>query len=439
MTNIKTSQNDKVELIRGSTVKLEHITWAWNGWFPNGKLVILAGQPGTGKTTVMLSIMAAITIGGNMPGGAPTVRGGVVIWSGEDGIADTLAPRLIAMGADMNKVYFVAGKGHTQFDPSKDMPQLAEIIKTVTDIKMVVVDPVVSTINGDSHKNAEVRKGLQPLVDLGRDTGACIVGISHFNKSGGNTSNPLDLVSGSLAFAAVARVVLGAAKLTAPDEHGHSRIFCRIKSNIGPDEDGIGYDLRMEALAEHGMEASTVLWGQLVKGHSRDLLSQAVPESDKPKKISRLSEAVEFLNTILSDGKFVAQSMIEEEAERRGIAEKTLGRAKKTLRVASKKFPSGWSWRLETDEEITKRESGLIFCTSEDAQIISESTEPESIWPNSINNNTDCLDRLDCLGSGNMANMVNMATVRGEGIWPPYQETADPFAKVLDVDLSEPA
>ena len=220
----------------------------------------------------------------------------------------------------------------------------------VPDVKLVVIDPVVSVVNGDSHKNAEVRKGLQPLVYLGADTGACIVGISHFNK-GGNTSNPLDLISGSLAFAAVARVVLGSAKLQAPDpEHGHSRIFCRIKSNIGPDEDGIGYDLRMEPLAgRENMEASTVLWGEYVTGHSRDLLSQTQMEDDNnPKANTRASEAVEFLRSILSNGA-VAQKTIEEKAEQKGIAARTLARAKQSLGIVSRKNICAWFWELATD------------------------------------------------------------------------------------------
>lgn len=373
-----------VQLVLGSTIIPESISWLWDGWLPLGKLVIFAGQPGTGKTTVMMAVASTTTTGGRLPDGSTTAAGSVVIWSGEDGIADTLVPRLVAMGADMNKIYFVTGTGRVSFDPSKDMPHLSAQIKLVPDVRLVIIDPVVSAISGDSHKNAEVRKGLQPLVDLGADTGACIVGISHFNKSGGNTSNPLDLISGSIAFAAVARVVLGAAKLTAPDEeHGHSRIFCRIKSNIGPDEDGIGYDLRMEPLTgQPGIEASTVLWGQYVTGHSRDLLSQAAPEDSNPKANTRASEAQEFLKEILSGGA-IAQKTVEEEAGKAGISEKTLRRAKKDLSVMSKKNFSGWVW------EMVKKEDGQTITTKKH----------------------DLLGHLDHLNHENTPNMVNMSNM----------------------------
>lgn len=337
------------ELVQGSKIEPEDITWLWRDWLPCGKLVILAGQPGTGKTTVMMSIAAITTIGGRMPDGTNAESGNVVIWSGEDGIADTLVPRLKAMGADMTKIYFVIGKSGLPFDPSKDLPMLAEHLKSIPDVKLIIVDPVVSAINGDSHKNAEVRKGLQPLVDLGLVTGACIAGISHFNKAGANT-NPLDLISGSIAFAAVARVVLGAAKLHTPDEHGHSRIFCRIKSNIGPDEDGIGYDLCLEPLSVRtDIEASTVLWGQYVKGHSRDLLAQAQAEA---KNSTKQAEAEEWLTDLLTAGP-VASKTIQEEAKKAGLSFRTVRRAKERLKAIDYKVPGKggqWMWMLPTEE-----------------------------------------------------------------------------------------
>jgi putative DNA primase/helicase len=382
--NAETNPDPTVRLIKACTIEPESIDWLWEGWLPGGKLVILAGQPGTGKTTVALALAATTTIAGRFPDGSKAEIGSVVIWSGEDGIADTLVPRLMVMGADMSKIYFVTGTGRLPFDPSKDMLQLSQQIRLVPDIKLVIIDPVVSVISGDSHKNAEVRKGLQPLIDLGLDTGACILGISHFNKSGGNTSNPLDLISGSIAFAAVARVVLGAAKLTTPDEeHGHSRIFCRIKSNIGPDEDGVGYDLRMGPLSgQTCIEASTVVWGQYVSGHSRDLLSQVQLDTDSPKSNTRSSEAICFLQDLLSNGA-VAQRTIEEEAAKAGIADKTLRRAKKSLNVLSKKNFSGWTWELVIEN---KNQDGHL----------------------TIKKKHDHLDRLDHLDSEKTLNMAKM-------------------------------
>ena len=269
-------------------------------------------------------------------------------------MADTLVPRLIVMGAAMGNVYFVSGSGGKIFDPAKDMPLLSEQAKKIPNLKLIIIDPVVSAIHGDSHKNAEVRRGLQPLVDLGAATGACVVGVSHFNKATIG-SNPIDLISGSIAFSAVARVVLGAAKLIEPDsEYGHTRIFCRIKSNIGPDEDGIGYDLKMEPVEGFdGLEASAVLWGQHVTGHSRKLL--AASQNDEiaaTKRSGRVNEAEEFLENMLSDGP-KSQKSIEEAAERIGIAKRTLDRAKKTLGVQSRKGFSGWIWELNEECQIS--------------------------------------------------------------------------------------
>jgi hypothetical protein len=202
----------------------------------------------------------------------------------------------------------------------------------------------------------------------------------------------------------VARVVLGAAKLQAPDpEHGHSRIFCRIKSNIGPDEDGIGYDLRMEPLADReDMEASTVLWGQYITGHSRDLLSLAQPDDNTPKANTRSSEAVDFLHSILSNGA-VAQKTIEDAAAQAGIAETTLRRAKKTLSVVSKKNVTGWFWELP-----------IVDAQIQDGQSLPQEKHGR-------------LDLLGHLYSGNMANMPNTANISGEEIWPPCHK--EPLTK----------
>src|SRR5450432_3595654 len=117
-----------VELISGDKVKPQPIKWLWDGYLAAGKFHIVAGAPGTGKTTLALDLVATLTKGGHWPDGTDALAGDVIIWSGEDSIEDTLAPRLIAAGADMARVRFVRGVidggAWRSFDPAKDFAAL---------------------------------------------------------------------------------------------------------------------------------------------------------------------------------------------------------------------------------------------------------------------------------------------------------------------------
>lgn len=244
-------QADGVQLVRGDVLKPEPVRWLWDGWLALGKLAILAGAPGTGKTTIALSIAAAVSSGGLLPDGTRCPVGDVLIWSGEDDPADTLTPRLHAAGADLTRVHFVVDvleKGqHRPFDPASDTPDLLAAARNLPNLRCIILDPVVSAVAGDSHKNTEVRRGLQPLVDFANATGAALVGITHFSK-GGQGQDPAQRVTGSIAFTAVARVVLVVAKVH-DAEGSERRILARSKSNIGPDEGGFCYTLeQVEAL-----------------------------------------------------------------------------------------------------------------------------------------------------------------------------------------------
>ena len=173
------SGNDRhgVILQNGADVKPVPIQWLWHFWIALGKLMILAGAPGAGKTTIVLALAATLSRGGKWPDGSRCEPGNVLIWSGEDDMADTLVPRLLAMGADMSKVYFITGArvdGETvPFDPARDMVTLNAKAKEIGDVKLLMVDPVASAVAGDSHKNGEVRRALQPLVDLGFAARGC--------------------------------------------------------------------------------------------------------------------------------------------------------------------------------------------------------------------------------------------------------------------------
>jgi putative DNA primase/helicase len=159
---------DAVDLIDGSSVVPEAVPWLWEGYLARGKLHVLAGAPGTGKTMIALSLAAAVSSGKPWPDGRRGNPGRVIIWSAEDDIADVLVPRLNAMGADMNKIGFVGDKftlnGREPFDPARDMPALMRAVADAGEVKLLIIDPIVCAVAGDSHKNAEVRRGLQPLI-----------------------------------------------------------------------------------------------------------------------------------------------------------------------------------------------------------------------------------------------------------------------------------
>jgi RecA-family ATPase len=191
----------EVKLIRGDSIKPEAIDWLWDGWLARGKLHVLAGAPGTGKSTIAFALAAAITAGRKWPDGIKAPRGNVLIWSGEDDPADTIMPRLLAAGADPRNVFIVSGtehKGeHRPFDPAKDMDALRHQAVLVGDVHLLIADPIVSAVAGDSHKNTEVRRALQPLVDLGAMLGCAVLGISHFSK-GTAGRDPTERVTGNI-------------------------------------------------------------------------------------------------------------------------------------------------------------------------------------------------------------------------------------------------
>jgi putative DNA primase/helicase len=201
----------QIRITMGADIKPQAIDWLWPDWLAHGKLHVLAGRPGTLKTTAVLSFAATITIGGQWPDCSRAALGKVVMWSGEDAIDDTLLPRFLAAGGDRSKIGFVSGveeEGRTRsFDPARDMDDLIVVRHDLGPISLVIIDPIVAVAKGDSHKNAEARRDLQPLVDLAERTHAAVLGVHHLTKRS-EGADPVDRVAGSLAFGAGPRVVM---------------------------------------------------------------------------------------------------------------------------------------------------------------------------------------------------------------------------------------
>lgn len=337
---------DGVILLRGDNLTPQPIAWLWRDWLALGKMHLLAGAPGQGKTTIAIAFAATVTCGGRWPDDSRCEPGNVLIWSGEDDPADTLLPRLLAAGGDCKRVYFVDGtriRGELQsFDPARDMPALQAQAEKIGDVRLIVVDPIVSAVPGDSYKNAETRRALQPLVDLAANMNAALLGITHFSK-GGQGGDPAQRVLGSVAFTAVARIVLVAAKVKSEDGEKDRRILARGKSNIGPDDGGYEYHLEQSEPLP-GIHASRVLWGASVQGTARELLSDP-NELDGEEKNAQAS-AADFLTEMLKDCP-VCSKDLEAQAKQAGISWRTVRRASDTMGIIKKPAADKrWYWRL---------------------------------------------------------------------------------------------
>lgn len=325
----------------------EAVSWVWGGWLAKGKLHILAGAAGTGKTTLAISLAANITKGIPFPDGRPCPIGSVLIWSGEDSAADTLVPRLIAAGANLSKVHFIetTNLGHEirSFDPANDMQALKIKAAQIPDLTLLILDPIVNAVASDSHKNGEVRRALQPVVDFASKLNCVVIGITHLSK-GTQGKEPLERVTGSLAFGALARIVMVTAKIN--DGEKSKRILCRAKSNIGNDGDGFEYDIQEKSIDAY-ISTSMAVWGLPLSGSAMDLL--AGPNGKSPNGIdnSALGEAKDFLLEILGKGELGAKT-IKEMADEAGVSWATIRRAKDALDVVAtkSKITACWYWKL---------------------------------------------------------------------------------------------
>ncbi len=330
------------------------IRWAWPGWIAHGKLTILAGAGGTGKTTLTLGLIATLTSGGRWPDGEfCEEKRSAIIWSSEDDPADTIVPRLMAADADLSKVSILQGRinglGEIEpFDPAKDIDLLAAELDRIGDVGMIMIDPIVSAVSGDMNQANQVRRALQGLVDLAERFDCAVLGITHFTK-GSAGSNPADRVLGSQAFGALARTVLVAAK----QEDSDLRVLARAKSNIAIDTGGCSYTIQ-ECTVGDGIAATSVLWGDKINGTARDILAD-VESDDSDDRASALDEACSFLRDVLSNGP-VPTKQLKSDADGNGISWATMKRAKGIVGAIAKKeggnFGDGkqqWVWSLFTE------------------------------------------------------------------------------------------
>jgi AAA domain-containing protein len=320
-----------------SEVEAEQVDWLWRGRIPKGKLTLVDGDPGLGKSALTVDCTARVSVGRRWPDGAPCEVGGVLICTGEDDLADTIRPRLDAAGGDPQKVLALSTVIEDGAERFISIPEDISIIERgieQVDAEAVFIDPLMAFLSSqhNAHKDQDVRRALTPLAALAESTGAAVVVVRHLNKAAGG--NPLYRGGGSIGIVGAARSALLVAKHPEDDER---RVLASLKSNLACPAPSLAFELRE---ADNG--AVRIEWKGATP-HTADVLLSAPVD---PEERSALDEAKEFLRDELKDSP-VWSNQVKKDAREAGISEMTLKRAKSALGVRSEKEADGtWSWRL---------------------------------------------------------------------------------------------
>lgn len=322
-----------LKLINMEQVEIEKIDWLLYPFIPFGKVTIVQGDPGEGKTTMVLQIIAKLTKGeAVLPSGSdePALEGktmalepvNVIYQTAEDGLGDTIKPRLLSAGADCSRVMVI--DDNNQALTMMDARLEEAIIKTK--VRLVVLDPIQGFLGAavDMHRANEIRPLMKRIAVLAEKYHCAIILIGHMNKNSNGKSSYRGL--GSIDFQAAARSVLIVGRIKDEPE---IRVVCHVKSSLAPEGKSIAFrldkDTGFEWIGEYDISAD-----DLLSGDNRG---------------QKIHAAKEFLKEILASGS-VAQTKVEEEAESRRIKKKTLWNAKKELEIDSVKIGNQWFWML---------------------------------------------------------------------------------------------
>jgi putative DNA primase/helicase len=331
-------------------VKPEPVEWLWRGRVALGKLTLVAGEAGLGKSQVSIAMAAAVTTGGDWPcaeGRAP--QGDVVILSAEDGVADTILPRLIEAGADLKRVHIITAvkdaSGRRGFNLSADLDLLERKISESDNVRLVIIDPISSYLGPkvDSHVNAAVRAVLEPVSEMAARLRVAIVAITHPPKATGTTA--INRFIGSIAFVAASRAAF---MVTRDADDDTRRLFLPVKNNLAPLGKGLAFRLQQRLVAD-GIVGSSVAWETETVTITADQALQAADEGGGGGGAG--ADAEEFLREALAGGA-VAVNNLKADVKEAGLSWATIRRAKDRLGVVAKRESHGrdgggrWTWAM---------------------------------------------------------------------------------------------
>ncbi len=321
MEEIKT----ELQMIKMSEIQSQEVEWLCYPFIPYGKLTIVQGDPGDGKTTLTLNIAAKLSRGegldNEMKLSAPM---NVIYQSAEDGLADTVKPRLEQAGADCERILVIDEK-----DKSLSMAdeRLEEAI-VKTKARMLILDPIQAYLGGgmDMNRANEARDMTKKLGALAEKYQCAIVLIGHMNKAAGNKAAYRGM--GSIDFFAVARSVLLVGRV---EGEPNIRAVVQIKNNLA----AFGHPKAFR-LSENGFA-----WIGDYEITADEVLGGIVPKANK------MEQAKQTLRELALTSKIVQSNEIFDIADELGISKRTLENAKRELGIRAKKINNSWYWELD--------------------------------------------------------------------------------------------
>lgn len=339
----------RLVLTRASEIKVRPVRWLWERRVALGSLALLGGREGIGKSTVAYTLAADVSRG-RLPGTYEGQPKAVIVAATEDSWEHTIAPRLIAANADLERIFRVDITTAEGVDTGLSLPRdLAAIEQAAIEqeVALILLDPLMSRLDSglDTHKDAEVRLALEPLTALANRVGAAVLGLIHVSKA--TSSDPLTLLMGSRAFAAVARAVLFV--MVDPDDD-NTRLLGEPKNNLGrTDLPTLSFTIESAHVAdtdEGPVWTSAIRWGTERSQSIHDVLVSAAETADAR---SATGEAAVWLEDYLhSVGGTAASAAIKDEGRRAGHSIDSLKRARQRIRATSESagFPRQTWWRL---------------------------------------------------------------------------------------------
>ena len=333
-----------------SDIKIKATEWLWHHRIPLGALTLLPGREGTGKSTAGAWLAAQVTRG-TLPGVYEGVPRGVFYAAREDDWERTIAPRLVAAGADTSRVYRidVTASGSTI---ELVLPQHIELLRDGIrkhEVGLLFLDPLMSVINGsiDTHKDREARLALEPLAALAMETDSAVVGLAHFSKA--MTTDALNLVMASKAFTAVPRAVIGMARDDDAEEDSVV-VVSQIKSNLGPLEiPSLKFTFQQVTVETEDGRGAHV--GRLVElGESSRSVAEILAGRGDETDQETWNEAAWWLyDHIIEAGGEAGARDILNAAKARGYSKDSIKRASLKLKLAKRRdgFQGPWLWTFD--------------------------------------------------------------------------------------------